>query len=386
LGEGSGSGGIIDIGSLAQCLVFYRKTRIIVGQVTFGELVRRCGVEELLQLCGMGALEIEFFQSLTAVLAKPIRGTTFYDNAHVKSESLRYQHTARKLFTQLAGPSGKGANKNYNRFDKVVLRSDNTPEMLAQARLDWMDTTYLEEAMKAIISLEVPSYVLPKTFSVTVTKHDEGLDFRTSLNLNEVDAAYRAAHPGAAPTITPSHILVRVADARRALQVGSRLSSEFAVSPTQGRILETKFRSILERSIVSSEAATAFHESAVEGLPTIRDAVNSGQKSFADVVRLVEKAERFKSWLTKQEPSEDLRQSYLRDVAHIDWAEKMPPKTLRWLVITGAGLGLGATTHPIIGAAVGTVLSAADAFLLDKLIKGWKPSQFIEGSLKPFLE
>jgi hypothetical protein len=257
LGEGSSpSGAVLDIGSLAQCLVFYRKTRIIVGQVTFKELVRRCGPEEILHLCSMGVLEIEFFQTVTAVLAKPIDGTTLYDTGHVQSESMRYQRVAREFFTDLAGPSGKGANRNFNRFDKVVLRSDNTPHMLEEARQDWLDEEYLAEATRAIIRHEVPNYVLPDKFSVSVTKRTQGVEFRTSLNLNDVDAAYRALHPGSAPTISPSSILVRVADARRALQVGSRLSSEFAVSPIQGKVLEAKFRSLLQRSSSSRDAVS----------------------------------------------------------------------------------------------------------------------------------
>lgn len=387
IGEGSSpSGATLDVGSLAQCLVFYRKTRIIVGQVTFKELIRRCGPDEIFHLCSMGALEIEFFQSLTGVITKPVGGTTLYDNVHVKSESLRYQHIARKLFTELAGPSGKGANKNFDRFDKVVLRSDNTPQMLEEAREDWSDEGYLEEAIRAIVHQEVPTYILPEKFSVSVAKRAQGVEFRTSLDLNDIDAAYRTLHPGSEPTINPSFILVRMADARLALQVGSRLDSEFAVSPIQGKILQAKFRSLVQRSSLSRDVASAFQESAVGGLPSIQDAVNSGQKDFAEVIKLVEKAEQFKSWLAKQEPNEDLRQAYLRDVAHIDWADKLPPKTLRWLLITGAGLGLGATTHPVLGAVAGTVLGAADTFLIDKLIKGWKPNQFIEGSLKPFLK
>ena len=62
---------------------------------------------------------------------------------------------------------------------------------------------------------------------------------------------------------------------------------------------------------------------------------------------------------------------------HVDWADNLPPKTLRWLIFTAAGIPLS------LAAAVG--LGAADTFLLDKLIKGWKPNQFIEGPLKDFL-
>jgi hypothetical protein len=42
-------------------------------------------------------------------------------------------------------------------------------------------------------------------------------------------------------------------------------------------------------------------------------------------------------------------------------------------------------TSPAAGAAVGVGLSAADTFLLDKLLKGWKPNQFVEGPLKEFI-
>jgi hypothetical protein len=71
----------------------------------------------------------------------------------------------------------------------------------------------------------------------------------------------------------------------------------------------------------------------------------------------------------------------------IRWADKLPPKTLRWLLFTGGGLALGAAfTNPLTGAIAGTALSLADSFLLDKLIKGWRPSQFIEGPLKDFVQ
>jgi len=100
------------------------------------------------------------------------------------------------------------------------------------------------------------------------------------------------------------------------------------------------------------------------------------------VAQLVSKAQKFKDWLKKQDSTEDLRKSYLQEVSHVDWADKLPPKSLRWLLFTAAGIALGGTA---IGTVVGTALSAADSFLLDKLIKGWKPNQFIEGPLKQFL-
>jgi hypothetical protein len=131
--------------------------------------------------------------------------------------------------------------------------------------------------------------------------------------------------------------------------------------------------------------AEMFQETVVEDVPSVRDVVNSGKRSFRDVARLVRQAEKFKEWLQKQGGTEDLRDSYCKEVAHLDWADRLPPKSMRFLMMTAAGLAVSAVTSPVVAAAVTTALSASDTFLLDKLLKGWKPNQFIEGPLKKFL-
>ena len=53
--------------------------------------------------------------------------------------------------------------------------------------------------------------------------------------------------------------------------------------------------------------------------------------------------------------------------------------------MSGIGVGLGMATGPV-ASAVGTLaLNAADYFLIDTLLKGWRPSQFIEGPFRQFL-
>jgi hypothetical protein len=134
------------------------------------------------------------------------------------------------------------------------------------------------------------------------------------------------------------------------------------------------------------QAADLFQDELIDGLPRIGEAVNSRARSFADVIRLVESSQKFKAWLKKQAPDEALRKTYLEEVAHLDWADKLPPKALRWLLFTGAGIGLGAVGGPVAGMLAGVALSAGDTFLLDKFLRGWKPNQFVEGPLKDFLK
>ena len=42
---------------------------------------------------------------------------------------------------------------------------------------------------------------------------------------------------------------------------------------------------------------------------------------------------------------------------------------------------------PVLVAAGGSLgIGAADSFLLERMAKGWRPNQFVEGSLIPFVE
>jgi hypothetical protein len=133
------------------------------------------------------------------------------------------------------------------------------------------------------------------------------------------------------------------------------------------------------------ETAEMFQEDVIDGVPRIRDIVNSGERNFTEVVSLVEQSIKFKEWLHKQEGSAELRRAYIQDVAHIGWADKIAPKTFRILVMNAVGIAMSASTGHVAGILGGLALSAADGFLIDKLIKGWTPNQFIEGSLRPFL-
>ncbi len=151
----------IDLGVLAECLLFYETVRVIVDQISFRFLVTSCGPEELLDLMDMGSLQLEFIENLTGVMSRPVGGHTIYDYGNIASRSLNYQVVARKLFDELAGSSGKNINKQYNRFDKLVKRFAYTGEMAAEARADWADPTYLRQAAKAYLAKNSPNYAPP---------------------------------------------------------------------------------------------------------------------------------------------------------------------------------------------------------------------------------
>ena len=98
----------------------------------------------------------------------------------------------------------------------------------------------------------------------------------------------------------------------------------------------------------------------------------------------MEHAKEFKHWISNQEPSESLVRDYYSEITAGTWADKLPSKVLRFALFTGAGFLTDLLMPTGIGTLTGLGLGAGDAFLVDKLAKGWKPNTFIDGPFREF--
>ena len=162
-------------------------------------------------------------------------------------------------------------------------------------------------------------------------------------------------------------------------------SADLAVSAPISIAAACKFKNLIERRGASETQIQAFEDLVFRESRCIREAVNSGERTFDDVLRLVTAGPKFKEWLKKSSQDGDLVKEYCREVTQAEWAEKLPPKSARFAIFGAASTAASFLLTPLAGAAVGIGLSAGDYFLLDKVIKGWKPNQFVNGPLKDFV-
>jgi hypothetical protein len=116
---------------------------------------------------------------------------------------------------------------------------------------------------------------------------------------------------------------------------------------------------------------------------SIREAVNSGTRNMLDVWKLWNDAGPFKEWVKRQPDDGDLRDQFCRELMHMSWIEKLPPKLLRFVLFNSASATISlTTTQPAVALASGLALSAFDSLLLDRILKGWRPNQFVQERLR----
>jgi hypothetical protein len=137
---------------------------------------------------------------------------------------------------------------------------------------------------------------------------------------------------------------------------------------------------LLRRVRPGLEQAASFQEVVFPEGRMIKEAIDSGEREFASFLPILERSARFRDWAHELTADADLVGEYFKAVTSVDWISSTPVKVLRY--IFGLQTQLADT---VLAGIPGLVLSAVDSLLLDRLLRGWKPSHFVDKELKPFV-
>jgi hypothetical protein len=397
------TGSPLDLGFLAEALLYYQHVHVSGDRASLTFLARTCGPELLLDLLQSKLLTLDYWENFAGVMSHARPG--FPDRHRFQIADMPHahlQHVAPKLLQDLVGKSGKG-RRLANRLMSFVVSKSLDPTVHDQAAIDFADGNYVRDAVGEVLRGLVPEYELPSPFVFEVFQeklmagsappdpamfdaNPERPYFRIESNI-DFGRANELLHRRVLATelsITPGYLLAFLFRTRVDVLISSVKVADMALSPTRSAVAQLKFKSLMNRTIKHEEQIEIFQDFVLQDGRAIREAVNSGAKNFADVMTLLEAAEQFKRWIRDQPEDEDLRKAYCHDIARVSWADKLPSRTTRWAIFAAANTALGLLTTPVAGVVGGLALSTLDSFLVDKIIKGWRPSQFIEGPLRTF--
>ncbi|MBA7548046.1 hypothetical protein ES705_40492 [subsurface metagenome] len=186
--------------------------------------------------------------------------------------------------------------------------------------------------------------------------------------------------------ISSTGLILNIQETRGDMHLAAALESEIATTQIHTNLMKLKFKDIYQKSQRSSEELYQFNDFTLDNGHAIREAINSEEKDFKDILAILEKAAKFKDWLDKVEDDQDIIKEYYNEVTKETWVDKLPGKSFRWSFFTGLGLLVDFAGGGGIGTAVVLGLSVADTFLLDKVIKGWNPSVFVDNELKELIK
>lgn len=387
----------VDIGLMAECLLFYDNVHLIAGMATLENLVKVLGLNVLEELVKQKHLTLSFypFVSGTHTKAKSTPQECFDYCYVIPVPGKKREPDFEALFfkTLEAGSGKKGKSRRVgNRIfsdvniiepEKLIPIEKGIPEI---ARQNLADEVFLSSAIKTSLQYLAPSYNLPQDFEFIVFRHENGFDLQTNINFVKLNKLRnRNYFPDPKSKLCKAYLLDTILKANEDVFFSAHFESDIVTQSITSSIMELKFSNILKHVRKNVEEEILFKKIVLPEAKIIREVINEGKKEFEDILPLLENSKKFNNWLQSQESSTTVINEYYKAISKNSWIEKLPSKTLRFTILTGTGILADTLIAGGWGTTIGVTLSLGDNFILEKLAKGWKPDQYVN-EIKKFVQ
>lgn len=373
-----------DIGFIAETLLYYERVNLIITHDSILTLLQNCEFSDLKDLVDNGSLKLYMRNNhFGTVSRKQPNGKVTYDVANYVFSNIPMERIVFQTIFKYTNKRRGYSHRLTNKFLEIIEPIEYENDLREKVFEDLDDFEYVKSALQIIINSYNPNFQINKCL-LNYRKemgYDGWLNFTTNINFENLNNVLPKG-----VKLDESHIINEIQNARADLHFAANLNSELATSAIQEHLVSIKFSNIFSKSEKSRDELMNFNKFILNDSFAIREAINSKEKSFNDFMSILHKASKYKAWLSKVEEDKNLIKEYHEAVTQDTWIEKLPAKSVRWSIFTGLGILIDSIGGGGLGTLTGLGLSAGDAFLLDNILKGWKPNIFIKNELKNFTQ
>ena len=371
----------LDVGFLLECMLFYRKVYVAGDWPVLAQLLRVFGPVLLEGLLEDGLLSILYEEQHAAISTHTDKqGFQFHSPVIFYSPNHSLANEIRKQMIEVTGKEGKG-RRLARRFESLVTVVKPEDQFCGGVDALFQDAAFLQSATRAMVRRWVPEAGSVDQVVFHAQKTEKGHVISTNLNFDLLNRFYHQRVSPAHSTITSATFLAHVCAAEMHIYYSARQLSELATDLTGADLVAGRLAHLARRNEKGERARRAFAELVVDDAKALREVFNAGQIAIEEVVLVIRKAAKFKEWLGRQDIDADIIREYYKEVSKETLIDRLPAKTTRWATFTGLGIAADLTIAGGLGTATGVAVSMMDSFFLDKILKGWKPSQFLEDDL-----
>jgi hypothetical protein len=375
------------LGDIAEALLYYQNVHLILDGETLSGLLRQISGDELFELLSRHGVSATYFPAMLAVHTVTIVGLEHHNFVGLKTvntadkKPIESHQDQLELQLQRTGFDKVQSIRLASKLMKRLRFQDQFGKYLVPGGLtkvatdDMFDEAYVTSAMHTVIQ-EILGYMPEMPLSkVEIFKTQSGFHAVGGVDLIELNVQRRRLNPGM-EAVTMASLLGQLATARADLSLAAFYGSDFRTSSINSRVIQLRSAEILRRSGLNQSELQQFQEIVIDDAPSLREVIDGGNRSFSELMSLLDKSKLFKYWTSAQSSDSNLTREYFKEAQREGWLESLPAKGVRYLL----GQALSAKL-PIVG----ELFSVADSFLLEKMTKGWRPSHFVDKRYKPFL-
>jgi hypothetical protein len=320
-------GPVIDVGAVAESLIYYGKVSVIANMVTLDELLSRIPPFVLLDLLKYDRLTIHLVMDSIGIQTSQVGKDELHNLVTFSNLSREPRTEAERRFRQAAGNTSQ-AKLGGRKFVGLLRSLDHSAFDHNKAYEAMADTATTEPVVRTILHNIAPGYALPDPFRFRLHRAGgSGFAVDTNIDYQQAKAIYAQIIPPSHSSLNAARLLSMLQYAHEELYYAASFNSEVATDRVHAQICMHTVDSYLQRRSRSESQLSRFAEVALEA-KSIREAVNSGVVPFSEILRLLDSADKFREWIRKQPPDADLLKEYHQAVIRETWADHLPTKTV----------------------------------------------------------
>lgn len=383
----SDTGPALSIGELAEALLFYQNVHLVLDYGSLNNLISKIGMPTLLSLLSRPYVSAVYCEESLGTRTEsrgPVKLHSFVAFTLTGSKDVGQLHSRKKRLEYLLSRHGYGKRQTrrlverFRRHVPIRKLTDNHYIEGGVVKAAWDDLhepNFIQESMRRVLLCMVGPELLPSEFTFKIRPKHPSFYIDTNINFETLNAERKRRDPTLGD-VTEASLINNILMARADTVLAANYGGEFYTSELTSEIVRLRYADLLKRIGIEQQELKQFSEIVIQDGPTIREVLNSGERTFDEFLLLLDKSQRFREWAQKVNPDEKLVKAYFQEVTSEGWINKLPSKVLRYFV--GAVVGL---CEPVAGLSV----SAADSLFIEKILSGWRPSHFVERQLKPFV-
>jgi hypothetical protein len=373
----------LDVGSLLEALIYYRTTKVVVDHNTLRPLIERIGIYNLEKLVGEGFLGIQYTcEGEAAIQGSTPQGDAAFAFAHIGAEKYQLDVVAERHAREILGDRGK-ARWAAQKIQKIATNIERSTAATQNAKHLILDQAFLARAMQLVIGKEFP-FISNHEGEVFKTEDTEqGCTIKTSFLLEEANR-FKKSIDSSAAEVSYSKLFLRIFEAETDLYFAAVNGTEIATTELSSKLIGARFTGMIERSQQSSDERADFENRLVPGRRAIGEAFNSGVLSIDEIMDAIVASSKFKQWSGGLSSDASMISEYINECTKDTVADHISTNVGKWIVV-GALADQCQTVFPFLGSAVGLGFAAVEHFFVERVVKGWRPHQFVNERLKPLL-
>jgi hypothetical protein len=360
----------IDVGRLGESLIFYDSVHLVVGPRQLEYVLEHIDAAVLTELLETASLHVTYRDFVHATHTRTDGVIEFHTPIFVGAETFRLDALLEQSLAAF-----KGGRQIASKLLDLIKVEDRGPENYQSPNAFLNNAAWTTTCIANLLEQYIGRDKFTDDVRLALTKHDSGFTVDTNINFKAINAS----RPAYLPELNAARFMGMVCEACNHLVLASRSNADLHTSSLTSVVSRNLMLPVLAHTERSDGNVERFQTMLFESGHAIAEAINSGQRSFDELIPVLARARNFKRWLSDHTAATELVHAYYRDVSTGTWLTNLPLKTFRWLVTTSLGL------IPAYGTVAGAASSLVDSFLIDELAHGWRPNQFVDGPLRRFV-